>query len=210
MRKIYFLFAVILMTSTLAIAQNSSSEKGVDKSEYVVMTKSANQSGDLGAADPTYNRIYGSPYDGTCNVFANLSGSGTATYYDVYEIHTTTSEAADISISSASFSDSYMTLYCSFDPLNPDQGVFCGDDDDGSGFLSAFLPSDGYMLDANTSYYLVITSFSNGTTGSYTVDMGGNLQFGPPPAPPTVPLSNWAFAIIGILALSFVFIKFRK
>jgi len=31
-----------------------------------------------------------------------------------------------------------------------------------------------------------------------------------PPPPPTVPLSNWAFAIIGILALTFVFIKFRK
>lgn len=29
-------------------------------------------------------------------------------------------------------------------------------------------------------------------------------------APPTVPLSNWAFALIGVLALTFVFIKFRK
>lgn len=29
-------------------------------------------------------------------------------------------------------------------------------------------------------------------------------------APPMVPLSNWAFAIIGLLAVTFVFIKFRK
>lgn len=30
------------------------------------------------------------------------------------------------------------------------------------------------------------------------------------PPPPSVPLSNWAFAIIGLLSVTFVYIKFRR
>lgn len=210
MRKITFILTAVMLVSSVVMGQNPDSEKQIDKSEYVVAQKAASQGGALEVTDDTYNRIWGAPYDGTCSASASASGFANNVYYDVYEIHTTVAEAADISISSADLSDTYITLYCSFDPLMPEDGVFCGDDDGGAGWLSAFVPADGYILDANTSYYLVVAAYSNGTTGTYTVDMGGNLQFGAPAPPPAVPLSNWAFAIIGLFAIGFVFIKFRR
>jgi hypothetical protein len=208
MRKFYLLFLTVFFVSSLSMAQNNISEKEIDNSNYVVTQKAASQAGSLDVTDPTYNRIFGSPYGANCDGSANTSGTGSNVYYDVYEIHTTVAEAAVISISSSGLGDSYMTLYCSFDPLDPTANIVCGDDDGGSGFMSAFTPADNYLIEANTSYYLVVTSFGNGETGGYTVDMAGNLQF--TPAPPSVPLSSWAFAIIGLLAVTFVFIKFRK
>jgi len=209
MRKISSILLAIVFASTFVIGQNQNSEKEIDNSEYVIADKADSQSGSLDNTDPVYNRAFSDGYDASCNKSASLSSSGSSVYYDVYEIHTTVSEALDISITSNGLGDSHMTLYCSFDPMDPLANIMCIDDDGGLGLLSAFTPGDNYIIDANTTYYLVVTSFGSGETGGYTVDMGGNLVFGAY-ATPTVPISNWAFAIIGILALTFVFIKFRK
>lgn len=45
--------------------------------------------------------------------------------------------------------------------------------------------------------------------GSY-LGTGLAMCLGEVPAPPTVPLSNWAFALIGIFAVTLVVFKFRK
>lgn len=209
MKKMYSILMALAFISVFAFGQNLNSEKEIDNSEYVIADKADSQAGSLDNTDPTYNRIFGSPYSNVCNGSASTSGVGSNVYYDVYEIHTTVSEALDISITSAGLGDSYMTLYCSFDPMDPESNIVCGDDDGGAGFMSAFAPGDNYVVDANTTYYLVITSFGNGETGGYTVDMGGNLVFGAV-VPPAVPISNWVFGLIGLLAIGFVFIKFRK
>lgn len=209
MRKFYILILLTACTGFFANAQLVSEEKGIDNSEFVIASKADAISGSLDPTDPTYNRISGGSYSGSCGISANLSSWGTDVYYDVYEIHTTINEAAIISITSGGLSDSYMTLYCSFDPNFPDQDIYCGDDDGGVGYMSAFTPADSYIIAANTTYFLVITSFDNGDTGAYSVDMGGNLVFGAF-VPLTVPISNWAFAIIGLLAVTLVVFKFRK
>ncbi len=208
MRKFQIMMMLAIFISATTMGQALNPEKTIDKVNYTVTQKAASQNGTLSITDGTYNRISGDVYTGSCGAAGSLSGVGTSVYYDVYEIHTTVAEAADISISSAAFGDSYITLYCSFNPLQPTQNIYCANDDYGAGFLSAFDPSDNYMLAANTSYYLVVTSFGNGVTGNYTIDMGGNLVFGAPG--PVIPLSNWAFALIGVALLSFIVFKFRK
>lgn len=213
MKKIYVFLLAMSIFSFSAIGQNGFSEKEIDKSEYSVQQKGATMSDALvDGVDGRYNRIWGGPYDGTCNAPANLSGFADNVLYKVYEIHTTVAEAADISLEDAGtgLDDSYMTLYCSFDPLAADANVFCGDDDDGTSWMSAFTPGDGYMLQANTSYYLVVAAYDNALEGGFDINMGGNLAFGAPPPPSPIPLSNWAFVLIGFLAVSFVFIKFKK
>ena len=212
MRKFYVLLLAASLFTFTAVGQNGMSEKEVDNSEYVISQKAASMAGALVDGGDRYNRLWGAPFDGTCNASANLSGWANDVLYEVYEIHTSVSEAADISLDDVGtgLDDTYMTLYCNFDPLNADQGVFCGDDDDGAGWMSAFTPVDNYVLDANTSYYLVVAGYNNGSEGGFDINMGGNLAFGAPPPPPAVPLSNWAFALIGLFAVTFVFIKFRK
>ena len=212
MKKFYVLFLAVAFLSFGTVLQAANTEKEADNSEYVVQQRGAVLNDALvDGVDGRYKRIYGSPYDGTCNAASNLSGFADDVLYKVYEIHTTVAEAADISLDDlgTGLDDTYMTLYCTFDPNNADQNVFCGDDDGGAGWMSAFTPVDGYMLDANTSYYLVVAGYNNGAEGGFAINMGGNLDFGAPPPPP-VPLSNWAFALIGLFALTFVFIKFKK
>lgn len=205
MRKFYFLLFAGFFVSFFSMAQEVFSEKMIDKSDYVVTQKAASISGSLDASDLTYNRIFTSDYSIACNATSTFSGSGVGLYYDVYEIFTTVEEAAVLSISSDGLDDSTISLYCSFDPNDASANLVCYDDDGGSGLMSAFTPGDNYLIEANTSYYLVVTSFGP-TTGAYTLDLGGNLQF----APQNIPLSNWAFVLIGFLAVVFVSIKFRK
>jgi len=207
MRKIKSILLSFLFVSTIAFGQNLNSEKEIDNSEFMVSQKSASQSGSLDNTDPTFGRVFGDDYSITCSASSSLSGAGSNVFYDVYEISTTVDEAAIVSISSNGLADSHMTLYCSFDPNNPQANIVCIDDDGAGGLMSAFTPADNYLINANTTYYLVVTSFGSGETGGYTVDLGGNLQFA---AVAAVPLSNWAFALIGLFAIGFVFIRIRK
>lgn len=208
MRKFYFLFLAVIFISTFSIAQNNFSEKEIDNSEFVVTQKAASQSGALEASDPTYNRIFTSDYSITCDATSTFSGSGVGVYYDVYEVHTTSDEAVVASITSDGLGDSVLSLYCSFDPNDASANLVCYDDDGGSGLMSAFTPGDNFLIEANTSYYLVVSSFSP-SVGGYTLNLDGNLQFGGV-APPPVPLSNWIFMLIGVLAVAVVFFKIKK
>ena len=58
-------------------------------------------------------------------------------------------------------------------------------------------------LSAGT-YYIMVDTWPS---PNYIVSFALTVSI---PAPPTVPISNWAFALIGLLTLSFVFFKFRK
>lgn len=208
MRKFYILVLAVFFVSSFSIAQSSSSEKELDKSDYIVTQKAGSQSGSLDASDPTYNRIFTADYSITCNATSSFSGSGVGIYYDVYEIHSPSGEAAVVSITSDGLGDSVLSLYCSFDPSDASANLVCYDDDGGAGLMSAFTPADNFLIEANTSYYLVVSSFSP-STGAYTLDLGGDLLFGGV-APPPVPLSNWIFMLIGVLAVTVVFFKFKK
>ena len=210
MRKFSVLFFLMVLFAFSAQAQNASLEKEVDKADYVVAAKADAVSGSLDASDPVFGRRYGSVYSNSCDAIANASGSNSV-YYDVYPFYTTTGENLDISsVSTGGTNDCLFHVYCDpFDPANADLNVTAIDDDDGPSLMPAFLPGDNYYVEANTQYYLVMTTFSNGATGTYDITFGGDFVIGVY-APPLVPLSNWAFLLIGLFVITFVFIKFKK
>jgi len=136
-------------------------------------------------------------------------------YYQEIPFYTTSDEALDISMVDISGTDDYLfTVYCDpFDVANPDLNILALDDDDGPGYLPAFVPADAYDVMANTQYFLVVTPFSSGAEGTSDITFGGDFVIGlvpPPPPPPTVPLSNWAFGLIALLSLGFIFVRFRR
>lgn len=123
--------------------------------------------GVLSETDPLYNR----PLSG--NPPTMLSGVGTAVYYDVFSFHVTTNGNYVMKTVDAAFADpvgfisndTFITLYqTGFDPASPLANALIADDDSGAGQLSSITRS----LNAGTDYFLVVTSYSNYTVGSYS------------------------------------------
>ncbi len=153
--------------------------------------------------DPTFNRVFGTIFNplNLCQTQGTLSGSGTNVFYKVYEFTVTEAGHVNIEVTGTSgFGDSYIFLYCSFDPLFPRENLIHSDDDGGSGLLSKFTDLD---LPVGI-YYLVVTTFSNGETGSYTVEVSsndGSVALGAF----AVPLNYWwIFGLFIVIAASVV------
>jgi len=153
----------------------------------------------------TFDRRYDVQYDGTCNATSSDSYADGVGYVAL-AIHSPTTENLVAEVSAADFSDSVMFLYCDpFDPANPDQNLVAWDDDDGAGNLSAFSDADGFQIQADTTYWLVISTYGPGGTGNFTLDLGGDAVFGPaggvptptPLAAPGVPAATpWGLAAL--------------
>ncbi len=121
-------------------------------------------SGALATTDPTFNR----PFTTT-----SLSGVGTNVYYDVQPFTLTLSGSTNLSTDSANFTptpadDTFLCLYqTAFNPASPLTNLVAIDDDSGPGSLSLITAN----LTAGTAYFMVITSYSNGVTGTYTASI---------------------------------------
>ncbi|MEO6719888.1 MAG: T9SS type A sorting domain-containing protein [Ferruginibacter sp.] len=116
--------------------------------------------GTLANTDPIFNR----PDPGTPPT--TLSSGGDNVHYDVIALTITT--PGMISFTSTSTVDNFGILYspAGFDPLTPLNNALVANDDNGNnnfGFIYDF-PTAG-------TYYLVVTSFKNGATGTYSVTL---------------------------------------
>lgn len=121
----------------------------------------------LDGGDPTYNRAFGS----TCDT---LSGTGTNVYYETLNFSVDTTGVYDLHITSFTGSDTTMALYAgSFDPSNV-YGCVEYDDDGGSVFLLSRITR---TLDASVNYILVVSTFANGDTGTFNLEMSGPGDF---------------------------------
>ena len=200
MKLLKFYLALILFVGTTSFAQDQMNEKTADRSEFTVPTRSASINGTLDGPG-TFNRLAWNGSDLTCNGTGGfLSSVGTNVFYDVYEIYSPAGENLVASLTSGS--DSYLLLYCNpFTPATPLVNARAGDDDDGVGTDAAFLPTDNIYLEENTSYFLVVSSYANGATFNYTLNIDGGVVIG---SPTPVPISNWAIvlAVLGIVAFA--------
>ncbi len=188
MRKttIIGVMALAIVTAPWAAVSAADSEKAPDTVNFTLDpagradSTTANIDG-----SQTFDRRYSIQYDGTCNATSSDSFNDGVGYVAL-AIHSPTAENLVATVSAADFSDSVMFLYCDpFDPANPDQNLVAWDDDDGTGNLSAFSDADGFQIQADTTYWLVISTYSPGETGNLTVDLGGDALFGPAGGVPT-------------------------
>jgi hypothetical protein len=127
--------------------------------------------GGLDASYPAMNRV------------SDRSGfpvsANTSLPYEVLEIRTTTAgDTLTVTMGSGTQFDSFLALYSSFNPAVPQANLLAADDDN-AGYPHAQLTKTG--LAANTTYYLVITSYAAGSDmvyplyGSYSLTLGGNF-----------------------------------
>lgn len=130
-------------------------------------------SGALTESDPVYNRPF--------TTFA-LSNVGTAVSYDVFDFHVTADGVYSMETLSASVvnDDTFLALYANaFDASSPLTNLLSVDDDAGAGFLSLISRA----LQADTRYFLVVSSYGNAEFGDYTgrfdtVSGGGQVVLG--------------------------------
>lgn len=172
-----------LAISGLVVAE----EKEADTVDFSILLRADSTPGSLDGS-ATFDRRFGAVYDGTCNATSSDS-SANGVAYQVFAIHSPVAEALVAEVALGTLSDSLLFLYCDpFDPLAPAANLVANDDDDGAGLGSAFLPADGYMIEADTTYYLVVSAFSTGATGTFTLNLSGNAVLGAAQQPtPTVP-----------------------
>ncbi len=130
--------------------------------------------GTLDAGSPTFNRP--SNHQSGPNY---LASANTSLPYAVMEVKTgTVGGTISMTADAGTAFDSFLALYSNFDPANPLSNVRVADDD-GAGYPHARIVAGG--LSANTSYYLVITSYSSQSDaayplyGNYSLTLSGDL-----------------------------------
>jgi hypothetical protein len=136
---------------------------------------------------PTFNRpLAGSPPTG-------LSGVGTAVSYDVFGF--TVGTSGSYTLSTETGFDSFLVLYSGmFDPSSPLMNALGADDDSAASFGDAILTSS---LLAGTSYFAVVTAFSNGVEGAYTLTIDGPGTIAPLGGAVPEP-ATWAMMLAGV------------
>lgn len=117
-------------------------------------------------AGPTYRRGNG---DGIS--YYSASSIGSAVYYQTITFMAQVSGKTFFEITSANLTgslkdDTYLTLYqSSFNPASPATNFLVGDDDTGAGFRSSLAKE----LVQGSTYVLVVSTYSNNVTGTFTM-----------------------------------------
>jgi len=135
----------------------------------------------LTIASPTWNRI--------SDRAGNPASANSVLPYQLLEIKSATGGTLSATISASTQFDSFLALYSAsgFIPGSPSANLLAADDDSG-GYPHAQLSKTG--LSANSSYYLVVTSYSNqaGSVyplyGNYSLTLSGDFRVVNPNLPP--------------------------
>lgn len=169
--------------ASYTICQNTSMPNG--QGLTVPALKSKRIDGLLTTASPTYVRADGN--NATVYVSSGVSG-----YYQTFTFIAPTSgnvsfEIVDASLSSSDSYDTYMSIYqASFNPALPATNFLRGDDDSGTLQFASRLTEN---LVAGTTYVIVISTYSSGVTGTFTIESAPSVFAGG--------VNNWYATALG-------------
>jgi hypothetical protein len=128
------------------------------------------------SAAPTFQRRQNVVYDGTCQAASDSSGRTCS--YRVFPIRSPVTEPLEALVGLGSLPDSVMFLYCAFDSGSPQSHLRAWNDDYSlTDLASVFWAGDGFVVEAGTVYYLVVTGFAAGQTGDFDLRLSGNARF---------------------------------
>jgi len=170
---------VMLIALMLVAGAAMAGEKQVDSQNILPVAASRGTiSGTLDGNSSTYDRIYSGSLSLECS--SNVSDSSqNGTYFDIFCFQVSDTEPIEMICDPAltTIGDTYFTLYCDpFDMGNAAANVVFTDDDDGDGLLSAYFAADGISLTVGNTYFLVVTTFSPGNMGDYSIDTSANVM----------------------------------
>ena len=176
MKKAIALILVVVLMAGLAMAKD---EKIADI-DYVMDAPSRIQiTGMLDSSSPTWNRAFGSGTPSPTDCAFVLTDSGNdGQYYDQMCITSTDDMPIEIVVDgdATEIADTTMYIFCAnFDANDPLANVVYYDDDGGDGLYSAINLDDGVILPAGTEYWLVLSTFSAGDMGSFTINTSDNV-----------------------------------
>jgi len=176
MKLVMTLALALVAVAGIAVAAG---EKEADVRDVVMQEPGRIQiTGTLDSSSPMWNRGYGSGAYSLACAFPLTDSSADGQYYDLFCVESTDQNPIQIEVDAGSttIGDTTMFLFC--DPFNPNtpllNAVFY-DDDDGDGLTSAFTLADNIMLPPGTDYWLVLSTFSGGVTGNFTLNTSDNV-----------------------------------
>lgn len=204
------LMALLLLAAMPALAQSDAidngsgndgaSEKEPDTMEYRLINRADSEAGDLNGSQ-TFDRRFLVTYDGSCAA-ASSDSSNDGVAYEVFTFYSPSGQNIDAEVVLGTLADSVLFVYCDpFNPASPTDNLVAWDDDGGVGLASAIVPADGIALSPGVTYQFVVSGFNNTHLGTYTLNVGGDLQFGLPVFVPT--LGEWGMiAFVCLLAVA--------
>ncbi|MCY7290728.1 MAG: M36 family metallopeptidase [Ferruginibacter sp.] len=140
---------------------------------------------------PTYNRGTGT----TTYVAATAGGVGSSVYFKTISFVAPSTAAVTFTITAASLTpgtadDSYMAIYqTAFNSASPATNFLRADDDAGAGALSLFTQN----LTAGVTYVIVVSTYTNNVTGTFSLQTSTNLFAG---------MNSWYLNLTGGSALA--------
>lgn len=175
MKKAIVLILALSLVAGLATAKDEKIPDG----DYVMDAPSRIQiTGMLDGSSPTWNRAFGSGAASPDCMFQLTDSGNDGQYYDQICITTTDDTPIEIVVDAGgtTIGDTTLHLYCAnFDAGDPLANCVYYDDDGGDGLLSAIVLADNVVLPPGTEYWLVLSTFSGGDMGSFTINTSDNV-----------------------------------
>lgn len=134
--------------------------------------------------DPTFTRAQ--------EDFSAPSAVGVGVRYDVYPI--TVSVAGDYSFLTTGAFDTFTFLYTTFNPASPLAGGIVGNDDLVGVGTSGFTA----LLEANTTYTLVVTGYLSSDFGAHSTTIGGPGAISAVPEPAQYALLAMGLGVVAL------------
>ena len=176
MKKVtVILLAMILATVAFA---DTDPIKDLDTEDYVISEPSRIViDGVLTGDAPIWHRWRPNSY-GEVGLNCDLvmtSDYSSEPHFDQYCFNVSTDDPVEFVVTEADF-DTVIYIYCDpFDPADATENAVKMDDDNGVGLLSAITAADGVTLVPGDDYWFIITSYSAGSTGNYSVQTSDNV-----------------------------------
>lgn len=177
--------------SSYSVCQNAAVPSGQGMVVPTAISYFDTQNGSL-VVGPTYVRGTGN----NITTYTAATGTGSSVYYTIFTFVSPTSGAVTFETTAAAFltggADTYLSLYqTSFNPASPATNFLRGDDDGGVGLLSSLTQT----LTAGTTYIVVVSSYYNNDTGTFTLHTSV-------PVFPTTGTNSWFLNASGGAALA--------
>jgi hypothetical protein len=178
MKKVLVSMVIVLLAVSVTAAQSAGTQQARRDAKKVIKLNPPDFSGSTrGTSDtftgnltgePTYDKYYldTSP-DLTCMTATSLWDEG-LTEYIAIPVEVTAAANLAVSFSATGITDTWLGVYCDFDPANPDMGMMFYDDDGSGSLVSEIHDTDGVTLQPGAVYWVVVTAYGDADLGDGT------------------------------------------